>query len=467
LREGRSNVHRIGKRRIRATYVIAIATGVVGTAPGSAWSNPPTIPAPVTTVVSAGLDALAGTGFSHYPSVSANGRFVAFVSYAADLVEGDTNGQPDVFVRDLREGTTVRASIATDGTEGDLGVGPPAISADGRYVVFPSESSTLVPGDENTCSFFPEPGTCPDVFVHDLRTGETEVVSVRRDGTQADGESLYVSISGDGRYVAFASLATNLTQADRNGLMDVFVKDRVTGRVRRVSDSPRRGGANGFSFAPAISADGSTVAFTSAASNLARSDRNGVDDVFVRDLGTWSIRRVSVRADGTESRGMSFGASISATGRYVAFGTEGDLKEHNGVSDGYVLDLRTGRLRRFTVGRDGAEPSAGLEAPPSISATGRYVAFESRASNLVPRDRNRATDAYVRDLRAGVTVLVSVTARGRSGNRASQFPWISGNGCWVAFGSYATDLAGLGGVGDEETAQEFARGTLCHTLGAT
>lgn len=450
--------------RVRRSRALPVAGALVVQAAlgGVAAASPVPEAVPrVTVLASSTPDGPAGMGSSNYPSVSADGRFVAFLSSSSDLVEGDTNGVADVFVRDFGLGTTMRASVASDGTQGNGGVGPPAISADGRYVVFPSEASNLVPGDVNTCAFFPEPGTCPDIFVHDLVTGETRLASARRGGLQANGESLYVSVSGDGRLVAFASLATNLTARDDNRKMDVFVKDMVEGKVRRVSDAPGPDGADSFSFAPAISADGSRVAFTSNASNLVEHDRNRVDDVFVRDLATRELVRVSVRPDGTESPAPSFGASLSSTGRFIAFGSEGDLKDRNGLPDGYVYDMPTGRLRRFTRAAGGGEPDGGLEVPPSISADGRLVAFQSSASNLVRRDANGASDVFVRNLEAGRTRLVSVALEGGAGDSASEFPAISGDGCWVAFGSYATDLADLGGGGGEESAQVFARGSIC------
>jgi Tol biopolymer transport system component len=417
-------------------------------------------PSPATVLVSATPEGPAGLGFSDYPSISGDGRFVAFVSDSSDLVDGDTNGVSDVFVRDTELGSTVRASVASDGTESNGAVGPPAISADGRYVAFPSEASNLIAGDANTCAFFRTPGTCPDVFVHDLATGETVLASVRPNGRQADGESLYVSIAGDGHLVAFASLATNLTPRDRNGNMDVFVKDLTTGTVVRASDAVGPGG-DSFSFATSISADGRRVAFTSAAANLVPHDRNNVDDVFVRDLETGELRRVSVRADGSEGTGGSFGPSISATGRYVAFGSEGDLKDHNGIADGYVYDWASGRLRRFTIGRGGAEPDEGLDTPPTISDDGRLVAFASLASNLVRGDRNGVGDVFLRDLEAGETILLSVGVGGVSADDASEYPAVSGDGCSVAFGSFATNLADLGGGGAPDGAQVFARGPLC------
>lgn len=437
----------------RTVLGVLLVVGAALSAPRAAATATGTVLVSVTPAGPAGVDA------SNYPSISADGRMVVFLSWASDLVDDDTNGVSDIFVRDLALGTTVRVSVASDGSESNGGVGPPAISADGRYVAFPSEASNLVPGDANVCPFFPMPGTCPDVFVHDLATGETVLASVGPAGEQANGESLYVSLSGDGRSVAFASLASSLTPRDRNGEMDVFVKDLDTGRTRRVSDAPGAGGADSFSFAPSISADGRWVAFTSGASNLVPGDRNRADDVFVRDLASWELVRVSVRPDGSEVVGSSFGPSISADGRFVAFGAEGPLKraDRNGLPDGYRYDVLTGRVRWFTAASMSTEP--GLDSPPRISADGGRVVFSSPAAGLVPGDGNGLADVFVWDRGGGIT-LASVALGGGEGNGASVFPAISADGCVVAFGSYASDLAEPGGGGPDD-AQVFARGSLC------
>ncbi|GAG36814.1 unnamed protein product, partial [marine sediment metagenome] len=198
-------------------------------------------------------------GFSTLSAISTDGRFVAFVSAASNLASGDTNGQSDVFVHDRQTGATERVSVDSAGSQADGGSETPAISADGRFVVFVSAASNLVPGDTNGQS---------EVFVHDRQTGATEQVNVDSAGNQADGSSEAPAISGDGRFVAFVSAASNLVPGDTDGQTEIFVHDRRTGATERVSvDSAGNQGDDG-SGAPAISADGRFVAFASTGTNL-------------------------------------------------------------------------------------------------------------------------------------------------------------------------------------------------------
>src|SRR3989441_47631 len=214
-------------------------------------------------------------GFAFPPALSADGRFIAFVSLATSLVAGDTNGATDVFVRDRQTGTTERVSVASDGTESnDASLGS-ALSADGRLVAFQSDATNLVPGDTNSAT---------DVFVHDRQTGMTERVSVASDGTQANNASSYPVLSADGRFVAFDSAATDLVAGDTNGASDVFVHDRQTGTTERVSGASDGTQGNDASAGPALSADGRLVAFHSTATNLVAGDTNRAYDVFVHEL---------------------------------------------------------------------------------------------------------------------------------------------------------------------------------------
>jgi len=222
--------------------------------------------------VSVASDGTQGNDNSWDPSISADGRYVAFFSHASNLVPGDTNGKADVFVHDRVTGQTTRVSVASDGTEGNGYSWFPSISADGRYVAFESIASNLVPGDTNGVS---------DVFVHDRLTGQTTRVSVASDGTQGHSASDHPSISADGRYVAFESFASNLVPGDTNGKRDVFVHDRLTGQTARVSVASDGTQGNGDSIYPSISADGRYVAFVSGASNLVPGDANGNIDVFI------------------------------------------------------------------------------------------------------------------------------------------------------------------------------------------
>jgi Tol biopolymer transport system component len=231
-----------------------------------------------TTCVSVASNGAQGNRQSTAPSISADGRYVAFASLASNLVSGDTNNEPDIFVHDRETGQTNRVSVASDGTQGNGGSYMPSISADGRYAAFKSSASNLVPGDTNGYE---------DIFVHDRETAQTERVSVASDGTQGNHWSSYLVISADGRYVAFASLASNLVSGDTNNELDIFVHDRETSQTKRVSVASDGAQADGGSwYNPSISADGRYVAFGSVASNLVPGDTNGMQDVFVHDRGT-------------------------------------------------------------------------------------------------------------------------------------------------------------------------------------
>src|SRR4051794_28287314 len=226
-----------------------------------------------TTRVSVSSGGAEGNRYSESPSISADGRFVAFASDASNLVSGDRNGQRDVFVRDRRARKTTRVSVGSPEVKTDGFSYSPSISADGRFVAFASEASDLVRGDRNVYS---------DVFVRDRKAGETTLVSVSSTGAGGVGSSGDPSISADGRLVAFGSLAPNLVDGDSNDHGDTFVRDRRTGKTTRVSISSRGVEADGESGGGGISADGRFVAFSSHASNLVAEDRRGLLDVFVR-----------------------------------------------------------------------------------------------------------------------------------------------------------------------------------------
>lgn len=226
-----------------------------------------------TTRVSVSTNGQQGDHISQSPAVSADGRYVAFASYASTLVPGDTNGYGDVFLRDRRTGRTTLVSRTPSGGPGRFGSSTPTISADGRFVAFHSESPDLVPGDATELV---------DVFVRDRRTGRTTLVSVSNSGAQANDHCNVASISADGRYVVFSSRATNLVTGDSNAAEDVFLHDRRTRTISRVSVDSSDRQANDWSGEPAVNADGRTVAFASTASNLVPGDTNAAPDVFVR-----------------------------------------------------------------------------------------------------------------------------------------------------------------------------------------
>ena len=293
----------------------------------------------VTSRISVNSAGAQANGDSGGGAISADGRYVAFSSYASNLVPGDTNAMPDIFVHDrdadnngvfdeLGPGktSTERVSIDSTGAQANGGSWGETISADGRYVAFISDATNLVPGDTNGAT---------DIFVRDRQTNTTERVSVDSAGAQANDFSGQPSISADGRYVAFWSYATNLVPGvpgDTNGAYDVFVRDRLAGATERVSIDSTGMQSDGYSYQPSISADGRYVAFLSDATNLVPGDTNGMPDIFVHDRdadnngvfdelgpGKTSTERVSIDSTGTQADGYSFWLSISADGRYVAF----------------------------------------------------------------------------------------------------------------------------------------------------
>jgi len=395
-------------------------------------------------IVRASTDSVGmlSNGSSSSSVMSANGRYVAFLSDATDLVDDDNNGERDVFVRDLVSGVTTRVSTNSAGMEGTGGnSGSPSISADGRYVAFYSSATDLVANDTNNVR---------DIFVKDLQTGITTRVSTDADGAQASGgDSTGAKLSADGRYVVFSSLADNLVDNDNNLESDVFRKDLLNGEIERVSVTRNGVEAAGGSDRAAISADGRHVAFVSDASNLVPGDINTRQDIFVKDMKSGVIRRASTnsagQADSVYSGISSRYPSLSDDGRYVVFSSgSSDLvnDDTNGFEDVFLKDLRTGKTIRLSTDSDGAEGN-GNSTPSrvSISSDGRFVVFSSRGDNLVVGDSNGATDIFVKDVKTGVTTRINTDLAGaQSSGGASSSPSISADGRFVSFTSLASNL---------------------------
>jgi Tol biopolymer transport system component len=342
-----------------------------------------------TTRVSLGSAGVEGDDRSGKPSISADGRFVAFESAAGNLVADDSNGQQDIFVHDRQAGETTRVSVADDGSDAVGSSTWPSISADGSLVAFTSFAGNLVADDSNGLG---------DVFVHDLTTGETTRVSVGLEGVEGDGTSEEPSMSSDGRYVAFVSMATNLAADDSNEQRDAFVHDRVTGQTLRVSVASDGSQGDGPVYQPILSADGSLVAFTSSAATLVADDGNLESDVFVHDLATGETTRVNLNTAGNELRDDSSDVAMSANGRFVVFVT-GDgyvvADDTNESADVFLVDRKKGVTTRLSVG-SGGEQADGNSYATALSADGSLVAFVSSAGNLVPDDDNGARDIFVR-----------------------------------------------------------------------
>jgi Tol biopolymer transport system component len=331
-------------------------------------------------------------GPSSAPAISASGAVVAFVSSATNLVTGDTNHASDVFVR--TPAGVVRVSVATDGAQINGPSTQPDISADGRFVTFTSQASKLEP---------------PEVYVHDLVTGATGLVSARPDGRPGTGPAGNSAVSADGRFVAFQSAAPDLVARDTNRVADVFVRDLATQVTQRVSVSSsgrqqNRAVASPFTPVPDISGNGRVVVFDSDATNLVPRDRNHHTDVFARDLATHVTSRVSLATTDQEGDSDSFAPTLSSDGRYVTFESYAtNLTPRDPPrEDIFVRD----RQRHQTVMADvsssnrprGPEHVRQLLQRAAVSDDGRTVAFVSTATDLAIRDRDRAQDVFLRRL---------------------------------------------------------------------
>ncbi len=379
-------------------------------------------------------------GDASWPSISLDGRYVAFVSAASDLVAGDGNATYDVFVRDLQLGTTVRASVA-DGTgaEANSHSSSPRISRDGGAVVFQSNAANLVASDTNNSE---------DTFVRFLSTGTTVRASVGDAGQESASGSRSFAASPSAAFIAFESNSANLVPGDTNGQSDIFL--RAINKATTIRVSLGAGGeANGHSFQPSISGNGVAgqyVAFASLASNLVAGDSNGEADVFVRRIDLGTTVRASVAGSGTQIEARSESPSITADGRHLAFVTSAEAAvtgDSNGVQDVFVRDLADGTTVRASLA-DSSGPfpaqATGESYLAGVSDGGRHVAFVSAATNLVPGDLNGFPDAFVRDTSDGSIARVSLTVRGGEANSSADSIALSADGSRVIFESAGDNL---------------------------
>lgn len=314
----------------------------------------------------------------------------------------------------------------------------PALSADGRWLAFISTSDDLVhPGGSGADN------AVEDAFLLDLQTGAIRLVSEPATGGAANGRTTDVDVSADGRFVAFSSEATNLLPTDANGIeSDVFVLDTETDTIVLASRrGPSGAQGDGSSRNVSISDDGMRVAFSSYATNLVGNDTNGQPDAFIRDLAAGTTSRVSTNSNGKEAASATLEAAISGNGAIVAFQNTSKLvrDDTNGRRDVYVKVLASGKTE--IVSLTNREKPANLDSTlTDISRTGRFVAFTSIASNLVPNDTNRVADAFVRDRSGGTTTRVS-----RYGSTEANGPTydatISPDGAYVTITTAATNLA--------------------------
>lgn len=309
----------------------------------------------------------------------------------------------------------------------------PAISADGRVVVFQSTSPNIVSGDSSGARH---------IYAYDRITKEMTRVSVNDAGKPGNMQSFGASISGDGRYVAFISNATNLVEGDTNDKQDVFVRDRKEGKTVRISVSNVGEQANDDCHEAVISADGRVLAFSSAASTLDENDNNRSADIFLCDREAQFVRRITRSKDGFETDHGSGEPSISANGRFVVFyshATNITAKDTNRAPDIYLFDAFDSTTELISVASNRMIGNRDSRRP-RISGDGRLVVFESWADNFVPDDKNEGPDIFLRDRESKKTICVSTSPDGKPGNDDSRDPRISDDGNFVVFTSYASNL---------------------------
>lgn len=404
-----------------------------------------------TELVSKTADQTAATGDSQYPSVTPDGRYVAFESQATNLTSPpDANVSSNVFVRDTKTGKTVKVSTGLNGAEANGFSADPDITPDGRYVAFESSASNLVKGDV--------PSLSVEIFVKDLKTGRTTRLSKQQGPQEYSGE-YEPSISADGSTVAFASGRADLVKNDTNDSTDVFVWKRSTQKIIRVSVSSSGGqGGTGHSVAYSgsenaqITANGKAVVFQSGDDNLVKGDSNNLSDIFAHSLTTGRTTRLSVGPKGQQATGgiPSFRQgpntpAISSDGQFVVysgFSLKGLVKANTGTAKQiFVLNRATGTTTLAVRTLAGKVATDNLLSA-TISPDGRFVAFDSSSSDLVSGDTNKRDDVFVRDLRKKRTVRASVGLKGQEANNLSGGPQIvlASGGKAVIFDSEATNL---------------------------
>ncbi|WP_148615361.1 TolB family protein [Nocardioides rubriscoriae] len=367
------------------------------------------------------------------PALSSDGDWVAWTSPSEPIANVDTNGTTDVYLTDRRTGATTLVSRSLTAAAGDQASGRGDVSEGGRYVVFQSTATDLVPGPA---------GSATQVYRFDRSTGAVVRVSATPAGAPGNGSSVDVAISDDGRWVVFTSAATDLG-GDSDADDDVYLWDASTRRSRLVSVTPGGLDGNGPSMLPAVSRDGRFVSFSSDASDLVSGDTNAQTDVFVRDVTGRKTVLVSHAPGGGPADGPSYTSSVSDDGTRVAFDSRATDLTRGGAPTRYDVFLwtRGARAVRLLTPRIGSGDD--LDAyEPSLSGDGRWVAFPSDSTRLVRGDTNGVTDVFVASTANGFLARVSVSATGREVHQGggSNAAGVSRDGRRVVFASSSVDV---------------------------
>ncbi|MEQ9642676.1 MAG: hypothetical protein RIM84_21810 [Alphaproteobacteria bacterium] len=393
--------------------------------------------------VSIGRNGVQSAGANTAPSLSADGRYVAFVSAAGNHITIDNNATFDVFLRDVMTATTVRASLSFSGTDPNDVSGDPWVSGDGRFVAYDSPATNIDSRADAPSS---------DIFVFNRLSNLTSLQSiVAATGNSPDLDSTRPALSADGQVILFQTRAPNLylpaegaTETD----LDIVRIDLTAGTTTRLAKALNDAEPDADLMNPFVAGAGLVAGFESQASNLVANGPDnaaGPTQLYVVDSRDGATSLVSRGTDNMAGDGASTGASLSSDGRYVAFQSAATNlidDDGNGFIDAFVLDRATGGIERVSVSSDGDEADglAANSTSVSISGNGRWVAFASTAGNLVTADFNNASDVFVHDRRSDTTVLVSLSQSGSQANGDSTQPVISADGQYIAFVSTATNL---------------------------
>jgi WD40 repeat protein len=382
------------------------------------------------------------------PSISQDGRYVAFASPATNLISGLTSTHQQVYVRDRLNNTTQLVSVSTTGTQGNDNSGQPAISADGRYVSFNSQASNLVSS-----------GAGGQIFVRDLVNGTTQVASSDSSGTArgAGGES---AISAEGRYVTFVSNSSSLVSGTTITHSSIFLKDMQTGTVKLLSATSGGNGGDADSFEVSMSCEGRFVSFVSFANDLNTTITNNpsksTQNVFIADTLNGTLSNITDSVAQGSSMGYPF---MTCNGNYVSFTSNATnlvAGDTNSQFDAFVYDRINNTFGRANVSSSGAQANDYTQTPV-VSNDGRYVAFESTATNLVSGDTNGTDDIFLHDMQSGTTELITQNSGGTIGNGYSSGPVISSDGRYVVYDSGSTNL--VSGYGTSPYSQLFSSQT--------
>lgn len=406
--------------------------------------------------------AQPGSGNTLATDVSSDGRYVVFTSDAENLVANDTNSSADVFLRDTRTGTTERVSLGSTGNQGDLGGYGGLVSTDGRYVAFTSDSTNLIGTTDTNDS--------TDVFLRDRQANTTVRISTRNAGGQSDGGSYLQSMTPDANQIVFDSDATNLYGiTDQNFSVDVYVRDRVANSTRRVSVATNGTEGDLDSYGGSISDDGRYVAFVSDDSGTFDPDDSGVfTDVFLRDRTLNTTTRLTALPGGDEADFDSNDVRISGNGKVVVFNSDAsnlDLDDDGLSTDVYAKVIGTDGFERISVAPPGSDdPNPDDYAfITDVSTNGRYVLFQSGASNLLADPTSSSSNSFVRDRTTGTTLLAGLTTQqtepaGADAQHSGSTPnAISGDGRYLVYSSSASDVLGPGNDANGAVEDVFMR----------